>query len=114
MKEFKTDEGYHVNLQTRREIIAIWNKKELFLDNYCCPYCRDILLEELNNVYQCSNPTCSNTAAYIIELTEEQKTKMQVDLDDTETPAGKIHTKREEKIIKDYIRKLKRRTNPNL
>ena len=48
-----------MKLLTRRQIIEIWrNQQKSRLDYYCCPNCRDLLLQK-GDSYVCINGDCS-------------------------------------------------------
>lgn len=52
---------------TRKEIIEIWSEQEeAFLNSFCCPECRDILLND-GMILHCSNYQCRNIDHYDIE-----------------------------------------------
>ena len=54
-----------LKLLTRREIIQIWKSQtDEMLDSYCCPKCRNILLD-YGDRYFCENKDCSQ--GYILK-----------------------------------------------
>ena len=47
-----------MKLLTRKEIIELWQKQgENYLNQLCCPNCRDILIKEYGK-YSCENMLC--------------------------------------------------------
>ena len=48
----------------RKEIIEAWQRDRRYLDDYCCPDCRDILLENSDGNLECTNQTCDNREKY--------------------------------------------------
>jgi len=48
----------------RKEIIEAWQKNPRFLEMFCCPDCRDILLENSDGDLQCINQRCYNQAIF--------------------------------------------------
>jgi hypothetical protein len=56
----------------RKEIIEIWkNQSKSLLNYYCCPHCRDILIDIGENHLKCGNLACSNGKVYNKETGEE-------------------------------------------
>jgi len=53
-----------MNVLRRREIIELWEKNAQFLDRFCCPDCRELLLEVGNGDLECRNSTCLNASIY--------------------------------------------------
>lgn len=45
-------------LLTRMEVIESWLKSDLYLNYYCCPFCRDILNKLNDEIYSCKNNNC--------------------------------------------------------
>lgn len=59
-EEFKKKKKLNYSLLKRSEIIDMWiknNSKEL-LDSYCCSNCRDILSQDIDGNYFCTNGLC--------------------------------------------------------
>jgi hypothetical protein len=48
----------------RKEIIEAWQKNPRFLEDFCCPECRDILVENSYGNLECINQTCDNKKKY--------------------------------------------------
>jgi hypothetical protein len=48
----------------RKEIIKAWSENKQYLDCFCCPECRDILLTNENHNLECLNDKCLNDTCY--------------------------------------------------
>jgi hypothetical protein len=55
-------------LLTRNKIMNVWqSQSKENLNKYCCPCCRDILLED-DYIYICQNPECAVNKIYKVDI----------------------------------------------